>query len=363
MKNNDFNITVFPGDGIGHEIMDSCLQVLSELEQGRKNFQLNLNILEAGAEFFQKSGKDILPETFEQARSSDAVLLGAMGLPNIRLHDGTEIAPHLRMRTEFGLFAGVRPVKSYINVPKVLSNPDAGRIDIIILRESTEGLFAHRERGTIQEDMIARDTLEITRPVCEKLFDFAFELARKRKSDGFPGRVTCVDKANVFRSMAFFRRIFSERSEHFKDIETNYRYVDAMALDLVRKPWDYDILVMENMFGDILSDLGAGVVGGMGMTPCGEIGLSHALFQPAHGSAPDIAGTGKANPTAMLISAAMMLEWLGSKYSVSECINEAKRLRIAIEEGYAEQDFLPYEFGGSSSCRQITENIINRLKN
>ena len=363
MIENVFNITVFPGDGIGQEIMDSCLQVLSNLEKRRTKFQLNLKILEAGAEFFLKSGTDILPETFEQARSADAILLGAMGLPDIRFEDGTEIAPHLRMRTEFGLFAGVRPVKSYIYVPKVLSNHDADRIDIIILRESTEGLFAHRESGTIKEDMIARDILEITRPVCEKLFDFAFDLARRRKSDGFPGRVTCVDKANVLRSMAFFRRIFSERSEHFQDIETDYRYVDAMALDMVRKPWDYDILVMENMFGDILSDLGAGVVGGMGMAPCGEIGLSHALFQPAHGSAPDIAGTGKANPTAMLISAAMMLEWLGNRHSVSECINEARRLRIAIEEGYAEREFLPYEFGGSSSCRQITESIIERLEN
>ena len=153
-------------------------------------------------------------------------------------------------------------------------------------------LFAHANSGVVEDDRIARDVLEITRPNCERFFDFAFQLAMQRKSEGGPGVVTCVDKANVFRSMAFFRQVFDERAERYPEISTEYRYVDAMALDLVRQPWKYDVLVMENMFGDILSDLGAGIIGGLGLAPCGEIGTHHGLFQPAHGSAPDIAGTG-----------------------------------------------------------------------
>jgi len=125
--------------------------------------------------------------------------------------------------------------------------------------------------------------------------------------------VTCVDKSNVFRSYAFFRKIFTERAAKFPDISPTYQYIDAMALDLVRRPWEYDVLVAENMFADVLSDLGGGIIGGMGMAPTGEIGDNHALFQPAHGSAPDIAGTGKANPTAMFLSAAMMMDWLGQR--------------------------------------------------
>ena len=184
------------------------------------------------------------------------------------------------MRKEFGLFAGVRPVKSYPKLPNTLADSRSKDIDIVILRESTEGLFAHANSGVVENDRIARDVLEITRPNCERFFDFAFQLAMQRKSEGGPGVVTCVDKANVFRSMAFFRQVFDERAERYPEISTEYRYVDAMALDLVRQPWKYDVLVMENMFGDILSDLGAGIIGGLGLAPCGEIGTHHGLFQP-----------------------------------------------------------------------------------
>ena len=135
--------------------------------------------------------------------------------------------------------------------------------------------------------------------------------------------MTCVDKANVFTSMAFFRKVFDERAARFPELRADHHYVDAMALDLVRKPWEFDVLVMENMFGDILSDLGAGLVGGMGMAPCGEIGDAHALFQPAHGSAPDIAGQDLANPTAMLLSAALMLDWLGERHELEACSEAA----------------------------------------
>jgi 3-isopropylmalate dehydrogenase len=255
----------------------------------------------------------------------------------------------------------VRPVKAYPHTRLPLADPRAGAIDLVILRESTEGLFASRGQGTVEDDREARDTMVITRATCERLFDFAFELARRRQTRGGKGRVTCGDKANVFTSMAFFRKVFDERAGRFPDIAADHHYVDAMALDLVRQPWVFDVLVMENMFGDILSDLGAGLVGGMGMAPCAEIGDRHGLFQPAHGSAPDIAGTNRANPTAMLLSAGLMLDWLGERHGVAAGREAAARLERAIELGYRTQALRPIEQGGMQTTTEAAQAVIQLL--
>lgn len=332
MTTNEFRIAVFEGDGIGPEIMTACLRVLKALEAQTGEFRLIIESLPAGAAFYQKTGLDISEEAFEKARRADAILLAAMGLPDVRFTDGTEIAPHLTMRDEFDLFAGVRPVKAYPNVPSPLADPRAAKIDLIILRECTEGLFASRGKGEVINDRKASEILVITRSACERLFDVAFNLARGRKKHGGKGMVSCVDKSNVFRSYAFFRKIFTEKARQYPDITPDYRYIDAMALDLVRKPWDYDVLVAENMFADVLSDLGGGIIGGMGMAPCAEIGEQHGLFQPSHGSAPDIAGTGKANPAAMILSAAMMLDWLGDRHQSEACKKAAHQLDTAVEK-------------------------------
>ena len=173
--------------------------------------------------------------------------------------------------------------------------------------------------------------------------------------------MTCVDKSNVFVSMAFFRKIFDERARMYPDIETDYRYVDAAALDLIRKPWEFDVMVMENMFGDILSDVGAGIVGGMGFAPCAELGSNHGLFQPSHGSAPDIAGQDKANPTAMLLSAAMMLEWLGERHDVVHCQNAANDLNETIYGLYASSALQPIELGGADGTEAYTKKVLERI--
>jgi 3-isopropylmalate dehydrogenase len=231
----------------------------------------------------------------------------------------------------------------------------------VVVRESTEGLFASRGKGVVEDDRIARETMVITRDVSERLFDFCFRLARRRRERGRPGRVTCVDKSNVFAAMAFFRRVFDERAALHPDIAADHHYVDAMALDMVRKPWEFDVLVMENMFGDILSDLGGGIVGGMGMAPCGEIGDDKGLFQPAHGSAPDIAGSGKANPTAMLLSTALMLDWLGQRHGRDELKAAAEALEQAVDRAFGEGAVRPLEFGGSDGTEAITRAVILRL--
>jgi len=355
---SDLHIAVLPGDGIGNEIMDACINVLEKLEQKIGGFKLTFEHLQAGAKYYLETGEDISDESFEKARQADAILLGAMGLPDVRLPDETEVAPHLTMRTEYDLFAGVRPVKAFPNVPSPLADPRAKYIDIIILRECTEGLFASRGKGEVIEDREARDTMVITRSNCERFFDFGFNLAQQRKDKGGKGMVTCVDKSNVFRSYAFFRKIFTERAEEFSDITPSYQYIDAMALDMVRRPWDYDVIVAENMFADVLSDLGGGIIGGMGMAPCAEIGVNHGLFQPSHGSAPDIAGMGKANPTAMILSAAMMLDWLGMKHGIDACKTAACELESTVGKGFEEGKIQPMEFGGPHSTTDVMKAVI-----
>jgi 3-isopropylmalate dehydrogenase len=171
-----------------------------------------------------------------------------------------------------------------------------------------------------------------------------------------------VDKANVLPAMAFFREIFLERAARYADVDADCAYVDAAALRLVKAPWDFDVLVTENMFGDILSDLGAGLIGGMGMAPSADIGDRHAVFQPCHGTAPDIAGRGVANPTAMFLSGAMMLEWLGDKFAVDACARAASVLTRAVEQAFADGSLVPAEFGGSAGTREITERVRQELE-
>jgi 3-isopropylmalate dehydrogenase len=353
-----FNIAVIPGDGIGQEVVPAALDVLKAVQQKTGGFELIVEILPMGAGHFRDTGVEMPAETFEKAEAADAILLGAIGLPNVRRPDGTEISPHLRLREAFGLYAGVRPVKAYPNAPQRLADTRAKNIDLVIVRESTEGLFYTQGRGEIVDDREAQETLRITRQTCEKLFDFSFRLAQRRKARGKRGLVTCVDKANVFRAFAFFRKIFNERREQFRDIETGYNYVDAQALDLIRRPWDFDVLVMENMFGDILSDLGGGLVGGMGMAACGEIGDEHALFQPAHGSAPDIIGQDKANPLATILSGALMLDWLSQRSGKESLAQAAQLIEGSVERGFAENRLRPMEFGGDQGAAAIAHELI-----
>jgi 3-isopropylmalate dehydrogenase len=237
----------------------------------------------------------------------------------------------------------VRPARAVPGVPLPLADPRAKTLDLVLVRESTEGLFASRGKGVLEGEREARDTMVITRRGSERVHEFAFRLAERRKRRGRPGRVTCVDKANVFVSMAFFRRIFEEVAARHPGIEARSRYVDATALDLVRRPWEFDVMVTENMFGDILSDQVAALVGGMGMAPSGDIGDAHGLFQPCHGSAPDIAGQGKANPTATILSASMMLDWLAERTGQGALADAAGRIERAVDAAFASGRLRPFE--------------------
>lgn len=358
--NLQFDIAVLPGDGIGGEVVRPCLTVLqAAIDQAGGGFELKFTELPAGAAEYQRTGVALPPETMDACRNADAILLGAMGWPEVRYEDGTEIAPQLDLRTELGLFAGLRPARLLPGIKSVLADPRAEALDFVIVRESIEGLFALRDQGIVT-DREARDTMVITRDVCEPLFDFSFDYTRRRSRRGGRNHLTCVDKANVFASMAFFRKIFDERHALNGDVEASHAYVDATALNLVRRPWDFDVIVTENMFGDILSDLAAGLIGGMGFAPSADIGIEHAVFQPCHGSAPDITGKGIANPTATFLSGAMMLEWLGDRHDCPPAIRAAEILREAVDEAYR-RGTRPYEVGGRHGTEAIAMAVTDAL--
>jgi len=364
MSHSKIRIALIRGDGIGVDVSDAALVIAEAALAKTGEVRLGYDEILAGAGYFAETGRDIEPGGEEAAGKADAIFLGAIGLPAIRHPDGTEISPHLRLRDIYQLYAGIRPVRAYPNVPQRLAAPQAREIDLVILRESTEGLFysaAVHGRSEIIDNEEVRDVLRITRATTEKLHRFGFELARKRKARGSQGKLTCVDKANVFTSMAFFRQIYDEIAAEYPDIVTDYNYVDAQALDLIRRPWDFDVLVTENMFGDILSDLAGGLVGGMGMAACAEIGDKTGLFQPAHGSAPDIMGQDKANPLAAILSSALMLEYLADKTGQASLLDSASLIDAAINRGFAENRLRPVEFGGDMGTAAITSELLSLL--
>jgi 3-isopropylmalate dehydrogenase len=357
-----FRIAVLPGDGIGVEVMDACLAVLERLERRIGGFRLACERLPGGARLYRETGVAFPDASRRAAGEADAILFGAMGLPDVRHADGTEIAPHLDLRSELDLYAGVRPIRAIPGVPLPLADPRAAEIDFVLIREQSEGWFYGRYHPEVGPRSTADEAYDIgrtTRRGSERLFEFAFRLARKRRErDPAKGRVTCVDKANVHRSLALLHRVFWDCAKRHPDVPADHAYVDAMALNLIRRPWEYDVVPTENQFGDILSDLAAGLVGGMGMAPSGDIGDEHALFQPAHGSAPDIAGKGIANPTAMLLSAAMMLEWLGERHAVPAAVDAARVLERAVDRVFGERSVATPEFGGSDGTGAVAQAVV-----
>ncbi len=361
---NAIKVALIRGDGIGVDVADAAMFVMEKSLAKVGMSKPIYDEISAGAGYFSETGRDIESDGEFRAGQADAIFLGAIGLPSIRFKDGTEISPHLRLRDRFGLYAGIRPVKAYPNAPQRLADQRAAEIDLIILRESTEGLFysaaAHHRSLVVNNDEV-QDIMRITRSTTTRLHNFAFGLAKKRRQRGKSGKLTCVDKANVFASMAFFRKIFDEVRVGYPDIEVGYNYVDAQALDLVRKPWEFDVLVMENMFGDILSDLAGGLVGGMGMAACAEIGDEVGLFQPAHGSAPDIMGQDKANPLAAILSAGLMLDYLAEKLGNSKLSDASMLIDRAVETGFAQRLLRPMEFGGDMGTKAVTEQVAELI--
>jgi 3-isopropylmalate dehydrogenase len=347
-----YRIAVLPGDGIGVDVVAEGLRVLRAVEQRLTGVLFDTVEVAVGAGEYLLNGDPLPPSAVEACREADAILLGAMGLPGVRWPNGTEMTPQIDLREIFDLYDGVRPIKLYNAAHSPLKGYEAGGIDFVLLRENTEGMFASRKGTYAPEADAVCDTLRITRHASERLFRAAFRLAVGRK-----GLVTLVDKANVLPSMAYFRSIFDEVSAEFPRVRTERIYVDAAALYLVKSPQRFDVLVMENLFGDILSDLAAGLIGGMGVAPSGDIGDRHAIFQPSHGTAPDIAGKGIANPVATILSVALMLDWLPS----DETRRGAALIQRAVERALADPRHATPDIGGSLTTSQLTDRILEVL--
>lgn len=304
MSGKHYRVAVLAGDGIGVEVMAEALKVLRAVAASQ--FTLEFVEFAVGAGEYLRGGDPLPAATVEAVKGYDAILLGAMGLPEVRWPNGTEMTPQIDIREILDLYLGLRPIKLLATALTPLKGYEAGAIDFLLIRENTEGLFWSRKNARPAEVTEVEDVMHVSRFRSERLFHCAFAEARRRR-----GKVTLVDKANVLPSMAFFRRVFDEVAAQYPEVETERVYVDAMAMYLLMRPERYDVVVTENMFGDILSDEAAGLIGGLGYAPSADIGDRYAVFQPSHGTAPDIAGRGIANPAAMILSAAMMLDWLG----------------------------------------------------
>lgn len=353
---NTYKIAVVPGDGIGPEVCDATVAVLQAAvgDAAHLDFQNH----PAGAQCYLDTGVAFPDATMEACRGADAILHGASGVPGVCYPDGTEAGQDfcLKLRFALDLYANIRPIRLYPGVPSPLGQP--GEIDYVIVRENTEGLYTARGGGNLLRGEVATDTLVITRAGTERIVRHAAQLARER---GGKRRVTICDKANVLRSFAFFRKVAEDVLADYPDVEVDYSLVDAMTVHLVERPGFYDVIVCENLIGDIISDLGAATVGGMGMSVSAEIGKDHALFQASHGSAPDIAGKGVANPIATILSGANLLDWLGERGSDPQLKAAAQRVRAASESVLAEGETLTRDLGGTAGTQESTDAIIAAL--
>ena len=326
-----YQIAVVPGDGIGQEVMKATIDVLDSLD-----IDFEYVYGEAGDECLEKNGTALPDETLDIIRQSDACLFGAAG--------ETAADVIVKIRQEMKMFANLRPVKAYPH-----TNSLSDEIDFMIVRENTEGMYIADEEKYTDEGAIARRI--ITREAERRIIDYAFKYAVENNKS----KVTAVHKANVLKKTdGLFKEIFYEVAENYPDIATEDFYVDATAMYLITQPESFEVIVTTNLFGDILSDEGAGLVGGLGLIPSANIGLDGALFEPVHGSAPDIAGKGIANPIAMMLSAVMMLRYLGEN-------DAADKFDAAILKLLNAANTLTGDLGGNASTMDVAGEVIKNI--
>ncbi|MBB5785506.1 isocitrate/isopropylmalate family dehydrogenase [Jiangella mangrovi] len=353
---SSYAIVTLPGDGIGPEVTESALAVVRAAAAAHGGVELDVTEHDASAGRWQRTGVALPDETLTACAAADAILMGAVGLPEARHPDGREVNGDviLRLRFELDLYAGIRPIRSFAGVPTPLAG-DAP-IDYVIVRENVEGLLA--SSGTCIREEVATDTLTITDTGTRKVSEAAFALAEQRAGKR---KVTCVDKSNAVAAYAFFRRVFDRVAAGHDTVEADYAYIDAMTAYQVLRPETFDVVVTENMFGDIISDLGGATVGGLGLAPSGDVGDEHAMFQPSHGSAPGIAGRGVANPVATILSAAMMLDWLGRRHDDAAAREVAAVVDAAVVRVLADRTVITPDLGGTATTTELTAAVVAAL--
>lgn len=326
---------LIPGDGIGREIAESVRAVSAALNTG-----IEWQECEAGAEYAEASGALIAPGTLDAIEACGWALKGPTATP---IGKGFR-SINVQLRQRFATYANLRPVHTLPGVPTRFEN-----VDLVIVRENTEDLYKGIEY--MLTDDIANGVKLITRPACEKICRFAFDYARKNGRK----KVTAVHKANIMKlTDGLFLRTFREVAEDYPDIEANDCIIDALCMKLVQRPEQFDVLVAPNLYGDIISDLCAGLVGGLGFAPSANIGDKTRIYEAVHGSAPDIAGQDKANPGAILMAFAMMLNDLGMT-------DKADKLNAAIQAQVAEGKVITADIGGTAGTKEFTQAVIARL--
>ena len=336
-----YKIALITGDGIGPDLSESVLSVLDSI---RDKFGLKLEVKQvpAGDAALAKLGKALPNETIDAIKNSDACLKAPVG------ESAADVIVVLRRMLD--LYANIRPAKSYPHMPSLKDN-----IDLVIVRENTEDLYTGQEFEIANAAVAFRI---ISEKASRKIAKYAFETALRR--DG-KKRVTCVHKSNVMRKTdGLFSRTCLEVSKDYPQVTFDQMYVDACAMNLIRRPETFDVIVTTNLFGDILSDEAAEVVGGLGMAPAANIGDNFALFEPVHGAAFDIAGKGIANPSSFILSVKMMLDWLGAKNNDKNCIESSKRLEDAVY-GVVKKGIKTQDIGGDKTTKEFTKEIIGLL--
>ena len=330
-------VTLIPGDGIGPEVIDSAVRVIQA--SGAK---IDFERVDAGETVMKKEGTPLPEYVFEAIRKNKVALKGPITTPIASGFRSVNVA----LRKRLNLYANVRPCKSLEGFKYRYSG-----IDITVIRENTEGLYIGKERYLDNKHTKAEAIRLITREASERIFRFAFEYALKEKRR----KITVVHKANILKyTDGIFLDAAKDVADDYPKIEFEDRIVDNMCMQLVKNPEMYDVLVCPNLFGDIISDLCAGLIGGLGMAPGANIGKKYAVFEPIHGSAPKYAGKNKVNPTATILSGVLMLKYMGMK-------KEADIITSAIEEAIREGKKLTYDLGGSAGTSEYTEYVISKI--
>ena len=351
----NYKIALLPGDGIGPEVTNAAVKIMNLVAE-KFNVQITYETYDIGGGCYEKHGTPLVEETLEGCYKSDAVFLGAVGGPNWEKlpHHLKPEAALLKLREQLGLFANIRPARIY---PSMLNNSTLKRevlegTDFIVLRELTGGIYFGKPRG-IDENK-GWNTMVYNTEEVERIAIKAFEAARKRDKV-----VTSVDKANVLEVSQFWRNVVEKVHKDFPDIKLNHMYVDNAAMQIVRDPKQFDVILTSNIFGDILSDISGMITGSLGMLPSASIGEKYSLYEPVHGSAPDIAGQNKANPIAAISSAAMLFDYSFDMTKAAEIIE--KGITQTLQDGYRTAD-IAVEGNKIVSTTEMTELISEKIQ-
>lgn len=360
MSDQNKKLAVLPGDGIGPEVVDEALKVIETIVK-ESDIKITYSYADAGGAALDKYNIPLPDETLQLCMESDAVLLGAVGGPKWESNP-QHLKPEralLKLRKELGLFANVRPAKVYAPLVQAstLKSEVIENIDLIVMRELTGGIYFGEPRGVRQNgnDKIGINTLVYSTSEIERIARASFEMAMKRRK-----KVTSVDKANVLDSSQLWRDVVIAVAEDYPEVELNHLYVDNCAMQLVRDPGQFDIILTGNLFGDILSDEAAMLTGSIGMLPSASLGKHTAMYEPVHGSAPDIAGQGIANPIATIASVAMMFKFSFDMPEAAEAIENA--ITTVLERGYRTSD-LKEDGKQSVSTREMGDLIVGNISN